>query len=56
MDVLRTHQAPPGSDEATRQRAASVKAYAVMAILMRRVPEAIRDEVRRALLEFLDLF
>ena len=43
VDVLRTHQAPPGSDEATRQRAASVKAYAAMGVLLRRAPEAIRD-------------
>ena len=39
----RTHQAAPGSEEATRQRAASVKAYACMGMLLRRAPEAIRD-------------
>ena len=42
-DVLRTRQATPGSDEATRQRVASAKAYACMGVLLRRVPEALRD-------------
>ena len=43
VDVLRTHQAAPGSGEATLQQDVSVNARACMGSLLRRVLGAIRD-------------